>query len=164
MQKIKIDNRVQGEVGFSIIELVVIMAIIAVLAAVAIPDFKSAKERAKIQVAKEIVKQITVAEDFYSNENLRNHPTTAASAPFYYLGAASGLDDIYKELSLYLKDNPKDVLGGSGWCVYQVSADRTAYTLTIKANDAAQTLVTAIRRAGDNYKSVSATFNGEDMP
>lgn len=156
--------------GFSIIELVVVMAIVAILAAVAIPNFTAGKERAKIQVAKGVAREITAAMDFYSTDNMINHPKTASSTPFFYpdfspsSGSASCLDKVYEELSLYIKDNPKDILGGSGLCFYSISADRTSYTLTLKANDAQQTPVTCVRRTDTNYKSISAFYQGEDIP
>ncbi|KZR71020.1 putative major pilin subunit [Prochlorococcus marinus str. MIT 1318] len=49
----KVLNRRPGEEGFSLIELVVVVAVLAILAAVAIPNFTSLTDDARLNTAKE---------------------------------------------------------------------------------------------------------------
>lgn len=154
--------------GFSIVELVVVLAVISILAGISIPQYLRTKERVKVQQAMGVANAIRMALSMYATENVPN-----TKLPLVYPDGTSisNLDDLYAILSPYLgSQQPKNNLGGSSFAVYETGKDpmlndpeysaypevnRTMYTLTVKAKDKAQTLITI------TPKSVRAVFDGD---
>ena len=143
------------ERGFSIVELIVIIAVLGILVSLAIPNFIDSKQRARVKVAKGVVDGIRTSLEMYSNEYLTYHGIT----PFIYphQAAITNLDTLYRVLSPYITYNPKTSLGGGGFALYQTNAGRSQYTLTVKAPNRARTPVTATRGR------ITAVFSGEEV-
>lgn len=67
--------------GFTLIELMIVIAIIAILAAVLIPNFMRAREASRLNACKSNLKNISTAVETYSNDNdgVYPHHTIATS-------------------------------------------------------------------------------------
>ena len=78
--------------GFSLVEIMIVVAIIALLAAIAIPNLLRAKISANDALAKATLKSLCTSSETYSSVNSGNYPTdvtslTGATPP--YLNASS---------------------------------------------------------------------------
>jgi prepilin-type N-terminal cleavage/methylation domain-containing protein len=64
-----IDKSIKSKKGFTLIELMIVIVIIGILAAMAIPVFMQATSKSKQSEARAILKQIYVMEEAYRQEN-----------------------------------------------------------------------------------------------
>jgi prepilin-type N-terminal cleavage/methylation domain-containing protein len=81
--------RNKKEKGFTLIELMIVVVIIGILAAMAIPKFMLSTNRAKQSEAKQLLKQIYTMQHAYRQE-YNTYPSYAATTP----GTASAWVDI----------------------------------------------------------------------
>ncbi|AGA88670.1 type II secretion system protein G precursor [Pseudomonas sp. SCT] len=104
----KLQRRTQG--GFTLIEIMVVVVILGILAALVVPQVMSRPDQAKVTVAKGDIKAIGAALDMYKLDN------------FTYPSTQQGLDALVKKPSGnpqpknwnrdgYLKRLPKDPWG-----------------------------------------------------
>jgi general secretion pathway protein G len=84
-------NKRQSEAGFTLIELMIVMAIIGILATLAIPSFVTALRHAREAVLKEDLQTMRAAIDSYTMDKQK---------------APQSLDDLVQEG--YLKEIPED--------------------------------------------------------
>ena len=82
----KLRVRVQEEKGFTLVELLVVMLILGLLAAIAIPSFFNQRDKARDADAKEQVRTAQTAIETYATDNqgsyLNAHAHPAAYRPW----------------------------------------------------------------------------------
>ncbi len=92
---IRRDKKTASEQGFTLIELIIVMAIIGILVVIAIPNYTRAVQRAKEAVLKEDLHTMRTAIDSYTVDKEK---------------APQGLDDLVQ--AGYLKTVPVDPITG----------------------------------------------------
>ncbi len=65
--------------GFTLVEIMIVVLIIGLLAAIAIPSFMKARERSRINACINNLRQIDGAKEQYAMENNKDSTTTPAS-------------------------------------------------------------------------------------
>ena len=109
--------------GFTLIEVMVVIAILGILAALIVPNLTGKDDQARVQVVKSDLKQISSALEMYKLDNL-NYPTTEQG-----LEALSKKPDTVKNWPQggYLKKTPMDPWGRA--YVYLSPADVNPYEI-----------------------------------
>ena len=77
-------NKKNGQKGFTLIELMIVVVIVGILAALAIPRFMRASTKAKQSEAKQLLKQVYTMQEAYRQEKdtyWGNGVTATATAP-----------------------------------------------------------------------------------
>lgn len=73
-------SKMRNHKGFTLIELMIVVAIIGILAAIAIPQFASYRQRAQDSAAKSALKNLATAqEDYYVQHNIYGNRTDVAT-------------------------------------------------------------------------------------
>jgi type IV pilus assembly protein PilA len=72
-------GRAMSKKGFTLVEIMVVVAIIALLAAIAIPNLLRAKISANDAVAKATLRALSSASEMFATTNSGNYPTAVAS-------------------------------------------------------------------------------------
>jgi len=60
--------------GFTLIELMIVIAIIAILASILVPNFSKSKDKAKLETCKSNIRSIVTAFTLYHNDNDSTFP------------------------------------------------------------------------------------------
>lgn len=81
----------RNEKGFTLIELMIVIAIIGILAAIAIPQFSNYKKRAANSAAMSDAKNLATAEEVYYTDNNKYTNATADLADAGFLGASKNV-------------------------------------------------------------------------
>lgn len=118
------------ERGFTLIELMVVIVIIAILAAVALPNFMGATERARESAVRSAVKTIQTALEMYATDNNGYYPTNIYSLTQgnYLPGGKFPNNPATNEPYNFTSSN---ISSESAYkIVYSVSSDNTSYTIT----------------------------------
>ena len=141
-----------GEDGFTLIELMVVVLIIAILIAIAIPTFLGARQRAQDKQAQSNLRNALVTEDEFYTDNQAYSADNAAN------GALKGLepqldwgnlkaDQAGVEASLDAANNQTVILrstsvSGTTFCLGKVASGASAGTYYTKGCAAAATTAT----------------------
>lgn len=75
----------RGNKGFTLIELMIVIAIIAILAAILVPNFLRARQQSQLSSCQSNLKNIATACEMYSVDNNGHYPTKIAMLVPSYL-------------------------------------------------------------------------------
>jgi len=109
--------------GFTLIELMIVIAIIAILAAVLVPNFMRAREASRLTACKSNLKNISTAAETYAADYNGVYPGAAGSEKEVKSGEGNGLGTLannylQKELKCPVKPN---------YYKYTLTTDGVAY-------------------------------------
>jgi type II secretory pathway pseudopilin PulG len=98
--------------GQALLEILVGVAIIAVVAAILIPNLTHAKQNADVSASEANLKQIATAIELFNNDN-QNYPASGNVTPALFTGGPAG-----NPASYYLQSVPNSPGQGGGQYVY----------------------------------------------
>lgn len=109
-------HRFSSRKGFTLIELMIVIAIIAILAAILVPNFIRARAQGQLTSCKSNLKNIGTACEMYATDNLGRYPenpevdlTTAAGGQQAYLRAIPRCPSAGKSTYMYACSTNPDV-------------------------------------------------------
>ncbi|MBV8639363.1 MAG: prepilin-type N-terminal cleavage/methylation domain-containing protein [Candidatus Eremiobacteraeota bacterium] len=132
-----------GERGFTLIEMMIVVAIIAILVAILVPNFMKARAQAQTAACEANLKEIATALELYQTDH-QQYPNVTA---------ATNVTSTEPNIGPYLRQTPIDPVAPSGNYTYQVTNPDTgtaSYTITCPGSHDPATL-TAI--GGTNSKT-----------
>jgi type II secretion system protein G len=104
------DHETSRELGFTLIELMVVVAIIALLAAIIIPNYVHARAQASVSQTEANIKQIATALELYYGDN-EAYPASGDISPTLFGGATNP----------YLTTTPTNALGHRAYAYTNVA-------------------------------------------
>lgn len=116
-----------SERGFTLIELMIVVAIIAILAGILIPNFVNARSQAQTAACESNLRSIATALELYYADN-QVYPTASGAAVQPALLTGNGVP--------YLNNTPKDPAAQSGGATYSLTTvqatggNPATYTIT----------------------------------
>jgi len=111
-----------GERGFTLIEMMIVVAIIAILVAILVPNFMRARAQAQTAACEANLKEIATALELYQTDH-EQYP----DAP-----SPTNVTSTDTNLGQYLRQTPIDPVAPSGFYQYQVanfSSGNASYTI-----------------------------------
>lgn len=114
-------HRFSSRKGFTLIELMIVIAIIAILAAILVPNFIRARAQGQLTSCKSNLKNIGTALEMYATDNLGRYPDASA--------AGSKLTTADGGQQAYLKTIPTCPSAGEVTYMYAVHSNPDVYTL-----------------------------------
>jgi type II secretion system protein G len=127
----------ENERGFTLIELMIVVAIIAILAGILIPNFVNARAQAQSAACESNLRAIATALELYYADN-QVYPTAGGAAVQPSLLSANGV--------AYLNNTPKDPAAQSGAATYSLTTTQATggspatYTIVCPGVHAGSTL------------------------
>ena len=112
----------KGIKGFTLIELMIVIAIIAILAAILIPNFIRAREEAQYSACESNLKNIATALNMYSTDWNGSYPTVA-------MGADTGLT-AFSFTPTYMQTIPSCPTDGSAYNITVSNTNGNAFTIS----------------------------------
>jgi type II secretion system protein G len=110
----------ESERGFTLIEMMIVVAIIAILVGILVPNFMRARAQAQTAACEANLKEIATALELYETDN-DHYP------------ASGSVDPANTQLQAYLKQTPVDPVAGPGsfysFTVTNANASTAAYTI-----------------------------------
>ena len=142
-----------GERGFTLIELMIVVAIIAILAGILIPNFVTARSQAQTAACESNLRAIATALELYYTDN-QVYPTASGASVQPSLFTINGV--------AYLNNTPKDPAAQSSAATYALTTTQAAngaaatYTITCPGGHVGSTLA-KIPLTGGTSGSVCGT-------
>jgi len=142
-------RKMRRERGFTLIELMVVIVIIAILAAVALPNFMGATERARESAVRSAVKTIQTALEMYATDNQGYYPGDIYSLTTgnYLPGGKFPNNPATNSPYTFTVTSNGSASEGAYRITYSVATDHSAYTLTGYGKDG-QKIIIQVSSAG----------------
>jgi type II secretion system protein G len=118
---------VRSERGFTLIEMMIVVAIIAILVAILVPNFMRARAQAQTAACEANLKEIATALELYQTDHEQYPDVTSAT----------DVTNTEANLGSYLRQTPIDPVAPTGFYTYQVAnydQGDASYTIVCPGN------------------------------